>query len=270
MFLRGLREGGVPIKFASWHTFIFTVGGSASANLLVQERSRSVKALFAIQRRAPVNRTTDSHTGLFDSSTYAASGNSMQNYQFRIGGRYFPAAPVQLSTTVGSATTNGGAEAYVELEKALNIVGDYRLSTGCNVLRWAVPAATATITTGAGSLATALNELDFCTACTNFYIQGTGAAPTYAQITRGAAATNGNSFSGNVGSNCYASSVSLETSNGMEISGLNAEEQSDISFIANWATAQSPGFVMEVYSYYDAMVILRENNVRFCFYCTNI
>lgn len=184
----------------------------------------------------------------------------MQNYQFRIGGRYFPAAPVQLSTSVGSSITNGGAEAYVELEKALNIVGDYRLSTGCNVLRWAVGTASATVTTGANSLATAYNELDFCTACTNFYIQGTGTAPTYAVITSGSASTTGNSFSGNVGSNCYASATSLETTNGFEISGLNAEEQSDISFIANWSASQAAGFVMEVYTYYDAMIVLRENN----------
>ena len=84
MFLRGLREGGVPLKFSSWHTFIFTVGGSANVNLLVQERSRSVKALFAVQRRAPTNRSTDSHACFFDT---AATVNTMQNYQYRIGGR---------------------------------------------------------------------------------------------------------------------------------------------------------------------------------------
>jgi hypothetical protein len=49
MFLRGLREGGVPIKFASWHTFIFNVGGTANTNALIQERSRSVKAYVIIK-----------------------------------------------------------------------------------------------------------------------------------------------------------------------------------------------------------------------------
>ena len=183
----------------------------------------------------------------------------MQNYQFRIGGRYFPASPVQLSTTVGSAITNGGAEAYVELEKALNIVGDYRLSTGCNVLRWATGTASASVQPGGAATATAYNELDYCCSVVQHYIQGTGTAPTYATITK--ATATGNSFSGNVGSACYCSSVSLETSNGMEISGLNAEEQSDISFIANWSATQAAGFVMEIYSYYDAMIVLRENNV---------
>lgn len=258
MFLRGLREGGVPLQFSSWHTFIFTVGGTANVNCLVQERSRSVKALFAVQRRAPTSRYCDSHACFFDT---ALTLNTMQNYQYRIGGRYFPASPVQLSTTVGSTVTNGGAEAYVELEKALNIVGDYRLSTGCNILRWATGTASASVQPGGAATATAYNELDFCCSLTNSYLQGTGAAPTYAVITKASNGTSGNSFSGNVGSACYASAVSLETSNGMEISGLNAEEQSDISFIANWSATQAAGFVLEIYSYYDAMIVLRENNV---------
>ena len=58
----------------------------------------------------------------------------------------------------------------------------------------------------------------------------------------------------------------LETSNGVEISGLNAEEQSDIALIANWKAGQVTGSSstpssLEVYSYYDAMIVLRENNV---------
>lgn len=45
MFLRGLREGGVPLKFSSWHTFIFSIGSTSNANFLINERSRSVKAV---------------------------------------------------------------------------------------------------------------------------------------------------------------------------------------------------------------------------------
>lgn len=172
--------------------------------------------------------------------------------------RYFPAAPVQLSTTIGSYVSNGGAEAFVELQKALNIVGDYRLSTATNALKWAVPPATATITIGAGGLATSLAELDYDTVVTQYSAKG---HPTYAAVTSPAGSTDGNAFAGNVGSNCYVSAISLETSNGLEISGLNAEEQSDIAFLGNWARPQSATFVLEVYSYYDAMIILRENNV---------
>lgn len=89
MFLKGLREGGVPIKFSSWHTFQFSTNNSSNVNLLVAERSRSVKALFAVQRRSPVDRRTDSHATFFDTSSYNSAGNTMQTYQWRIGGRYF-------------------------------------------------------------------------------------------------------------------------------------------------------------------------------------
>jgi hypothetical protein len=117
MFLRGLQEGGVPIKFCSWHTFPSTITGAA-VNVMVQERSRSVKALFAVQRRNPPSFTTDSGALFYDTAT-PASGGTLQNYQFRIGGRYFPASPVQCSLNSGSKISNGGAEAYIELSKAL-------------------------------------------------------------------------------------------------------------------------------------------------------
>ena len=262
MFLRGLREGGVPIKFSSWHTFIFSTAGSSNINLLVQERSRSVKALFAVQRRAPVSRYTDSHALIFDSALYsggAGAGNTFQTYQWRIGGRYFPAAPVQMSTQIGGAISNGGAEAYVELEKALNIRGDYRLSTGCNPLKWAMPAGVnaVTITDSAGTvLSTTYSELDYKTSLSYW----TNSAPDVVNV-EVASATVGNTFCGNIGSNCFSAAISLETSNGLEISGLNAEEQSDIAFIANWSAPQATSFNLEVYSFYDAMIILRENNV---------
>ena len=54
---------------------------------MVQERSRSVKALFALQRRAPAHYFYDSGAFLFDASDYNAAGNTLQSYQYRIGGR---------------------------------------------------------------------------------------------------------------------------------------------------------------------------------------
>ncbi len=243
MFLRGLQEGGVPLKFSSWHTFIFSTGTAANLNLQVQERSRSVKALFCVQRRNPVTITTDSGALLFDSSTYSAGNNTLQNYQWRIGGRYFPSQPVQVSTEIGTGVNNSGCEAFVELQKALNVVGDYRLSTSVNTSRWA-------ICVDAGGV---FPEYDYTSSITGWTA---GGAPIYAVVE-----SSVNSFAGNTGSCAYASAVDLETSNGIEISGLNAEEQSDISFIANYKGAQAAGYSLEVYSYYDAMIILRENNV---------
>ncbi len=263
MFLKGLQDGGVPIKFSSWHTFVFSTANSSAVNLLISERSRSVKALFAMQRRSPYLMTTDSGATFFDTSTYAAGGNTMQSYQWRIGGRYFPAQPVQTSLALGNPVSNKGCEAFVELQKALNVVGDYRLSTSVNTNRWAMPAASAAITVTGGQ-PTSLAELDYAESFSKY---GANGAPVYQQVTVLAASATGNSFAGNQGSECFASAIDLETSNGVEISGLNAEEQSDISFIANWQTAQNGGaggtFTpnLEVYSYYDAMIILRENNV---------
>lgn len=242
MFLKGLQDGGVPLKFSSWHTFIFSTNSSAAINLLIQERSRSVKALFAVQRRNPSGLIYDMGALLFSSS----SVGSLQNYQYRIGGRYFPAQPVQLSTAVGSTVSNGGAEAYVELQKALNIVGDYRLSTSTNSLRWAHGNISETVRGNA----TTAQEADY--ACYPIK-EAVDNVDNYFPVAA--------PFSGIVGSSCFTMACDLETSNGIEISGLNAEEQSDIALLANWSNGQSSGYNLEVYTYYDAMIILRENNV---------
>ncbi len=246
MFLAGLRDGGVPLKFSSWHTFTFSSAVSANINLLVQERSRSVKALFAVQRRSQATVTVDNGATFFDTSRIGDS--SLQSYQFRIGGRYFPAAPVQCSSNVGSAFSNGGAEAYVELSKALNIVGDYRLSSNCNTIKWALQ-----------NDQGILQEFDYSRS-----FKFNSSVDNHIESDLVESSTN--SFCGDMGSQCFAMAVDLETSNGVEISGLNAEEQSDIALIANWAKPQVTGSAdtssaLEVYSYYDAMIVLRENNV---------
>lgn len=255
MFLRGLREGGVPIKFSSWHSFFFSSAIAANINLQIQERSRSVKALFAVQRYPQPNFELDMGALLYDTAAAGAAGSTLQQYQFRIGGRYFPASPVQTAVTTGSGVTNGGAEAFVELQKALNCVGDYRLSTSVNTLRWAV----GTDTVGGSTL-----SKDHWTSIRAFDTNG---RPVFVDITNGSTtAADNNAFVGAIGSMAFAMAIDLETSNGMEISGLNAEEQSDIALLAQWATPQVSGSLntasnLEVYSYYDAMIVLRENNV---------
>lgn len=244
MFLRGLREGGVPIKFSSWHTFLFSSGSASNINLQIQERSRSVKALFAVQRAPQPEYRYDYHATHFDTSANGVS--ALQSYQFRIGGRYFPAAPVQCATSLGSSSSNGAAEAYVELQKALNCVGDYRLSTSTNAARW-----------GISSLY--LLQNDYNSSVSGF--DANGKAQNWSPFSQSA-----NSFVSTFGSACFGMAIDLETSNGMEISGLNAEEQSDISLLAQWYAPQVTGILgvasaLEVYSYFDAMIVLRENNV---------
>lgn len=221
MFLQGLIQGGVPIKFSSWHTFLFSSARAGNVNLQIQERSRSVKALFCVQRRSTPTYFVDNGATFFDTSDNGQS--TLQNYQFRVGSRFFPASPVQVSSSVGSAVSGGGAEAYIELQKALNIIGDYRLSTPLNTTRWAVQS------TGSGEL----QEFDFKFSLKEYLANG---VTTIVQTS-----SDNNAFSGDLGSACFAMSTSLETSNGTEISGLNAEEQSDIALIAYWKRPQQTG-----------------------------
>lgn len=300
MFLSGLRQGGVPLKFSSWHTFIFSIGGQTNINLQIQERSRSVKSLFAVQRRGTADFAVDGGALFYNTQSInnGAGGNenahesqTLQNYQYRIGGRYFPAQPVQCSTQVGSAVSNGGSEAYLELMKALNVVGDYRLSTSVNPLSWAVPynvvdqavaladggappqnmcpAATSSLNFATISI----GELDYTldlwswTGFNNTPNPGCVPQAHMAAVLKNSLGNVNSPQSGSLGyagslpSTAFAMAINLETSNGLEISGLNAEEQSDISLIANYSSAQATTSIMEVYTFFDAMLILRENNV---------
>jgi hypothetical protein len=251
MFLMGLQQGGVPIKFSSWHTYIFNTGGGSRLNLQIQERSRSVKALFAVQRRSPATFTTDSGALHFVTEQGSAASNAalgsipnpvapktLQDFQFRIGGRYYPAAPVQCSTVAGSGVPNGAAEALTELQKALNQVGDYRLSTAVNPRTWGIGTSYSGVA-AAGAVKACYDvrysEHDYTTSMINIvggvsYMSGVTAFNNSAATTE--APQGGNAFAGNTGSANFAMAIDLETSNGVEISGLNAEEQ--VFFIINY------------------------------------
>lgn len=87
MFLKGLMNGGVPIKFATWNNYKST-SASSTVNIQIQERSRSVKSIFALQRRDPTSFNTDSGASFFCTGTTGNYGqNTLQEYQYRIGGR---------------------------------------------------------------------------------------------------------------------------------------------------------------------------------------
>lgn len=245
IFLKGLQEGGVPIKFSTWNTYIFSTAAQSNVNLNISERQRSVKALFVVQKKSQPTLSSDNGATFFDTSSTAST---LQQYQFRIGGRYFPGQPVQCSSQIGSSVNNGGSEAWLELCKALKIVGDYRLSTPANITRWAIQAT-------AGGV---LPEKDFNQ--TIWYQDATTGVPVYMPQTAGFPATLTNGSSGTTGSSCFAMAINLETSNGVDISGLNAEEQSDISFMCTWRQNQITAN-LEVYSYCDSMLVLRENNM---------
>lgn len=235
MFLKGMKEGGVPIQFSSWHTFSFGLQGTTSANVQIQERSRSVKSIFTIQRTTPELLTTDSGTSFYTSNN---SLNTLQQYQYRIGGRYYPAAPVQTSITPGGSVSNGAPEAMVELQKALHTLGDFRLSNALTYSRWG-----------------------YCyNPVSNAALDG-GYIPE--QALSGAVAGNAitNKLGQGTGSQAFCMAINLETTDGSEISGLNAEEQSDIILQAQWSQSQASGWTLESFVYFDAMLIIRENNV---------
>jgi len=175
--------------------------------------------------------------------------------------RYFPAQPVQCSTVVGGTVPNGGAEAYVELGKALNTLGDYRLSSNVSVHNWAInPLGTVPELSTTHSL---LSEYDYDYQSLRFKPTGSLVVSEASAATPPTGQTQGASYTvaGNLASSCFVMAIDLETSNGLEISGLNAEEQSDISFIARYSAPQASGFVFDVFTHIDSMIVLRENNV---------
>lgn len=280
-FLKGLQTTGVPIKFSTWNNFRFSTAKSNSFNLQIQERSRSVKAIFAMQRRSQPTLYTDSGASFFNTDTTTVNAAStLQDFQFRIGGRYFPASPVQCSLEGGSSIPNGGAEAYVELAKAINILGNNQLSTSVNAVKWALNPARINYVGGAHTL---LQEYDYDYSLVGFKQSGAPVVSRPGGVTAGGSS----SAAGDMPSACFAMAIDLETSNGLEISGLNAEEQSDISLIARFSGNQGDGtgaglfldaateaanpqtpfktldntMIFDVFTYIDSMIVLRENNV---------
>jgi hypothetical protein len=139
----------------------------------------------------------------------------------------------------------------VELAKAINTIGDMRLSTSTNAIRWANNPAALDFTASTAHIY--LQENDFDQALIGYKQTG---APVMRFIPTAATVV-----SGDVGSACFCMAIDLETSNGLEISGLNAEEQSDISLIARFSAAQGSGFAYEVFTHIDSMIVLKENNV---------
>jgi hypothetical protein len=146
------------------------------------------------------------------------------------------------------------------LSKALNTLGDARLATPCNVLKWAIPPVSNENTSTTPSF-NALPEFDY----QNALVRWQNGAPVVLRIEGftgvSTGTSTGNAFCGNMGSSCFAMAIDLETSNGGEIAGLNAEEQSDISLIARWNVPQASGMVFDIFTYIDSMIVLRENNV---------
>ena len=217
-FFQGMASGGVPIKFSSWHTHQHVLNGSTTV-LTIQERARSIKSAFSIIRfradqdsdslrkdpywtypGAPVNISAGA------AIPWTEAACALDEFQWRIGGRYFPSQPVKC--------TNGGAEPLIELQKALNLLGDYSLAPAISPKNWFVP--------------------------------------------RGV----------------FVISTEFESTNGFEMSGINAEELADLALVlklqgngnfSNATTSTVQTMQGQVYATtfvnYDALIIIRPNNI---------
>jgi hypothetical protein len=217
-FLQGLKSG-VPIHFSSWHTWKSSVSKNIDVN--INERSRSVKAAFAAIL-PPSSLLVDSHAMITGTGT-----GTIEEYQWRLGGKYYPSQPV----VCGQSGVNlGCAEAYVELQKALNIVGNNQFSTGCHLDKY--------------------NSICI--------LDGGDAAST--PLTRTMAATSrlAKVFSG--GAANFVTGIDLETSNGLEISGMNAEEQNDLIYHAKYSDLDIT-YQLYLFTYFDLLLIIKEGNV---------
>ena len=256
MFLDGLQRGGIPFLYGNWNSYTYPV----STNFAIQEKSRSVKSVFAILRLAVPRYEDDMGVGVCNYSSFW-----IQSYQYRIGGRYYPASPVIVSGNNDTYVNNKNsqAEPFIELQKCLNILGDNQLSTSCSFQTWSNNFS-ANRTWTNGNVATGFPiETYLPASCptSDGLFTFNAENVTDGNVPRRHVPNGG--CAGYIGS-AMCLSTNLETTNGVEISGLNAEEQSDISLMVKYATSISPlvgQFNMEIFTYSDAVLILRENNV---------
>lgn len=258
-FLEGIRNGGVPIKFASWNTYVNSPQPSNNQTILIPERNRSLKALFTVQC-PPASAAYDSHA-MLQSSGFDASGSPdyvgqggtqlrysaghMKEFHFRIGGKYWPSTPVQCGA---GDRSNGAAEAYIEYAKALNVIGDYRLHSSINPLRWSRTFPDSTSPYKYKNISIVNDWSGWDSLRLDAPTVGNPAGSTTKHITC-------------AGPSMFVVAANLESSTGGEISGLNGEEQNDIALMMTYSSPQSPQANYYTFVYYDALLVLRENNL---------
>lgn len=256
-FIKQLVETGVPIKFATWNSYKFNHSGAPYVSLQIPERSKSVKSIFVMQRRDPETFGTDSGACFFDTATGQIDGAStLQDYQFKVGGKYYPEEPIKCSTLVGGNVPNSGCEAFIELKKCLNVVGNYFLSTENNTLTWACVAGNNDAQLGLTH--DILPEFDYDHEVLRF--KHTGAPVLNIKKYPGGDGNSGGPITGSVPSAMFAMSVNLETTKGLDISGLDAENAATIELIARYAKPQQSGFSFNVFTYIDSLFVLKDNN----------
>lgn len=223
----GLKQMGIPLKFASWHfhTFPITAGNTV---IQIHERSRSIKSAFAVARTSTgsylaydtdrffhdLGADFDTTNGKLTNSTPAP----ISAFQWRVGGRYYPAQPVRC--------LYGAAEAYVELSKAVDNLGDYTRGCQISAYKWA-----------ANYLATSDQSL-----------------------------VNGVSTSASqwaLGGESFIMSCAFENPDASPgtIAGINGEEQSDIALSIVTRNGVAPTSKrLDCFLYYDAVMVVQAGN----------
>lgn len=229
-FFMGLQQGGVPLKFSSWHFHSFNLSGN-NYTAQIHERSRSVKAAIAVVRDAgQLSLLKDSdrffHAIKHDYASPDTTGipsvnpyhGAITEFQWRVGGRYYPSQPVKCM--------GGGSEPYCELMKTLNMLGDYTKASNIDQYNYTSSLAypsTTDITPVAGFPSkTSYPHLDgkFIIACEFENID-----------------------------------VMPDT-----IAGINAEEQSDIALNIK-ATAAAANKKLDVFMHFDCLIVVKDANV---------
>lgn len=120
-----LLQKGLPLQCQSWNSYIQSLT-ALNQQLQIQDRSRSVRAALAVITSDNCKTYYADSKRFFASASLEPSG-ALQNYQWRIGGRYYPSQPVQCHGA-SSATQNNinqgyhtpAVEAWVELQKVFD------------------------------------------------------------------------------------------------------------------------------------------------------
>lgn len=134
-FYDGMVQMGIPIKFTSYKHQQKSISGSAG-DYQIQERARSLKHAIALIQDSNVASTLhDTHISYHNTGNKYSAGvftvgtaAPVEEFQWRVGGRYMPAQRVNCQ--------HGAAEAYLELMKVMNTLGDFSFHSNMHPTDW--------------------------------------------------------------------------------------------------------------------------------------
>jgi len=230
-----IMQKGLPIYFQSWHVTTQNVSANMKVQLNIQESARSVRYALAMlldDNNRSLRRDAHHFISSLETSQTDAIANdsgftnninrcSLESYQWRLGGTYYPSQPVacygsQLPNTlaVDASYSDPPVEAYSELMKVFgNLFGD--------------------------------DGTYFGTQKVNVF-----GIPKF-----GSSTTNG------YDSRSFVMAGNFMSDRGDVISGINAEEQNDLQLIMTFGgTTGGATKTAKIVTCYDNLIILGESN----------